>query len=71
MDTTFAGVTLAAAAFAYALIRNARAYAANRRREAEFFARRLCVDRFGSGEVYGADSPQAQAVATVVYQRVN
>ncbi len=71
MDTTFAGVTLAAAAFAYALIRNARTYTANRRREAEFFARRLCVGRFGSGRLYGSDGSLAQAVTTVAYQRVN
>jgi len=43
MDATVLGVTFAAAVFAYALISNARAHAAARRREAEFFGRHLHV----------------------------
>ncbi len=45
MDTTIITMTLAAAALAYALIRNARAHTAARRREAEFFAGRLHAGR--------------------------
>jgi hypothetical protein len=71
MDTASLGVTFAAAALAYGLIRNARAYAAARRREAEFFARRLVPGRFGSGKLYGSDDLPMQAVTVVAYQRLN
>ena len=71
MDTTIVGVTFAAAALAYVLIRNARAYAAARRREAEFFARHLCAGRFGRGELYSADGFQAPADSAVAYERLN
>ena len=45
MDTTIVGVTFAAAALAYVFISNARAHAAARQREAEFFARHLRAGR--------------------------
>ena len=69
MDT-IAGLTFAAAALAFALIRNAKADAAARRREAEFFARRLS-SRFGRGELYDPDGFQTPAVTAVTYERLN
>ena len=71
MDTTIVGVTFAAAALAYVLIRNARAYAAARRREAEFFARHLCAGRFGRGELYSSDAFEIRATTQVAYERLN
>ena len=71
MDTTIVGVTFAAAALAYVFISNARAHAAARQREAEFFARHLCAGRFGEGELYGSDGLQAPAASAVAYTRLN
>ncbi len=71
MDTTILGVTFAAAALAYALIRNARTYAAARQREAEFFARHLGAGRFGRGELYASEGFQTQAATRVAYERLN
>ncbi len=71
MDSTIIGVTFAAAALAYVLIHNARAHAAARQREAEFFARHLGAGRFGTGELYGPDGFQAQAASGVPYTRLN
>jgi hypothetical protein len=70
MDHTILGVAAAAAAFAYGLIRNARANAAARRREAEFFSRHLHVGGFARGELVSSVGALVQPVTEVAYRRL-